>query len=136
MTEFEVLDLLASIRATQAALIAQIVSLHLVMIVGIFYFLHRSGLRMKIAVFVLYSLGYALHLGMIWQMSTQIAGARVDFDRMMASGERLGGMAMAMYSITSDAYVNWVSIIANISFVVLWFVTAYFMFLWKRPRDV
>lgn len=134
MTEYEILDLLGNIRATQAAIIAQIVSLHLVMIVGIFYFLHRSGLRMKLAVLVLYSLGYALHLGLIAQMSAQIVGARADFADLLARNGELTGMGAAMFELTTTTFTNWVSIVANISFVALWFGTAYFLFFWKRPQ--
>lgn len=135
MREYEILDLLASIRADQAALIAQIVSLHLAMVAGIFFFLHRAGMRMRIAVFTLYSLGYTMFLGLIWQSSLLVVGARNDLIALMQSGERLSGMGYAAFQeIGGPSFLNWVSIVANVAFVAIWFGTLYFMFFWKRPQ--
>ncbi len=41
-------------------MIARMISLHLVLIAAVFYFLHRSGTAMKVAVFTLYFLGNAM----------------------------------------------------------------------------
>lgn len=134
MSEYEILDLLSAIRADQSALIAQIVSLHLAMIAGIFFFLHRAGVRMKLAVFLLYTLGYTLFLGLMWQSSLLVVGARNDLIALAETGQRLSGMSYAAYrEIGGPSFLNWVSIVANVAFVTLWFGTLYFLFFWKRP---
>ncbi len=135
MTEYEVLTLLSDIRSNQTTIIAQIVSLHLAMIVGIFYFLHRSGLRMKLAVLILYSLGYALHLGLIYETSVQILSARDDLVAIVQSGAALSSIGQAALRESETAFTNWVSVIGNISFLALWFGTVYFLFFWKRPKE-
>jgi hypothetical protein len=135
MSEHEILSLLNDVRSDQTTVIAQILSLHLAMIVGIFYFLHRSGLRMRLAVFLLYTLGYALHLGLIWNASQLIVGVRNDLIAIAQSGERLSGIGYAALQQTSAAFTNWVAVVGNISFVVLWLGTTYFLFFWKRPSD-
>lgn len=133
MSEFEVLSLLAAVRADQAATIAQIVSLHLAMVAGIFFFLHRAGLPMKIGVFLLYSLGYALFLGLIWQSSLQVVAIRAELIARMDAGQDLTRLGYAAFQEIGPSFVNWVSIVANLSFVLLWFGTLYFLFFWKRP---
>lgn len=135
MSEYEVLTLLNDVRSDQTVVIAQILSLHLAMIVGVFYFLHRSGLRMKIAVFLLYTLGYALHLGLIWNASQLAIGVRNDLIAIAESGERLSGIGYAALQQTNAAFTNWVSVVGNIAFLMLWFGTAYFLFFWRRPHD-
>ena len=51
MSEAEILSLLENYTEQQTQLIIQVVSLHFALVVGVFYFLHRSGLAMKLAVF-------------------------------------------------------------------------------------
>jgi hypothetical protein len=123
------------VRADQSALIAQIVSLHLAMVAGIFFFLHRAGMRMKLAVFLLYSLGYALFLGLIWQSSLIVAGARHDLIQLASSGQRLSGTGYAAFREIGPSFVNVVSIIATTVFLALWGGTVYFLFFWKRPEE-
>lgn len=115
MSEYEILDLLASIAADQTAVIAQLVSLHLAMVVGIYYFLHRSGLAMKIALFVLYTLGFAMLVGMMANQSQLIVGARQDLFAIAESGARLSSMGNAMMAQTGGVLTSWVSLVANIA---------------------
>lgn len=135
MTEYEIVNLLSSFRADQVAIIGQMISLHLAIIVAIFYFLHRSGAAMKIAIFVLYTLGYATLIGLMYNLSLQIVGAREDLLALAQSGHRLSGIAEAAYTQTDRAFSNWVSLVANLSFAALWLGTTYFLFFWKQPKD-
>jgi hypothetical protein len=136
MSEYEIVALLNSFRSDQVVLIGQMISLHLAMVVGIYYFLHRSGLAMKSAIFVLYSVGYATLLGLLYNLSLQIVGARSDLIALTERGERLSGVGYAAFRQTEAAFTNWVSVLANISFVALWFGTLFFLFFWKRPKEI
>ena len=89
MSEYEILDLLASASAEQTTVIAQLVSLHLAMVVGIYYFLHRSGLPMKLAIAALYSLAFAMHLGLLVTQSDLIVGARNDLIAITETGGQI-----------------------------------------------
>lgn len=134
MSEYEILDLLTSVRADQSTLLGQIVSLHLAMVAGVFFFLHRAGMRMKLAVFVLYSLGYALFLGLIWQSSLIVAGARSDLIELASRDQGLTRTGYAAFREIGPSFMNVVSTIGNTVLVALWFGTAYFLFFWKRPE--
>jgi hypothetical protein len=135
MSEYELLSLLSAIQAEQTIIIAQIVSLHLAMVVGIFYFLHRSGVAMKLAILALYTLGYAMFIGLLSNLSLQIVGARQDLIAIAEGGARLSGLGYATLQQTTAALHNWVSLIANITFLVLWLGTVSFLFFWKRPKE-
>ncbi len=135
MTEYEILTLLSEIRSNQTTLLAQIVSLHFAMIVAIFYFLHHSGLRMKLAVFVFYSLGYALHLGLIYETSVQVFAARADLLNLLQSEQGLSSIGQTAFRESDAAFTNWVAIVGNISFLALWAGVVYFLFFWKRPKE-
>jgi hypothetical protein len=133
MSEYEVLTILSAIQGEQTVIVAQIVSLHLAMIVGIFYFLHRSGLVMKLAVLAVYTLAYALFIGLLSNLSLQLLGARADLIAITESGGRLSGLGNATLQQTSTILHNWVSLIANVTFLVLWVGTVAFLFFWRRP---
>jgi hypothetical protein len=132
MSEYEVLSLLGMIQGEQTVIIAQIVSLHLAMIVGIFYFLHRSGIVMKIAVLAVYTLGYALFIGLLSNLSLQLLGARADLIAITERGERLSGLGYATLQQTTAVLHNWVSLVANVTLLVLWLGTVSFLFFWKK----
>jgi hypothetical protein len=135
MSEYEVLSLLGAIQGEQTVIIAQIVSLHLAMIVGIFYFLHRSGLVMKVAVLAVYTLAYALFIGLLSNLSLQLLGARADLISITEDGGELSGLGDATLQQTTAVLHNWVSLVANIMLLVLWIGTVAFLFFWKRPRE-
>lgn len=135
MSEAEILSLLATIQAEQPVLIAQVVSLHFAMIVGIFYFLHRSGLAMKLAVLALYTMGYALFIGILSNLSLQLAGARADLAAIAESGGQLSAIGRATLEQTTAPLHNWVSMLANVTLLVLWAGTVAFLFFWKRPPE-
>jgi hypothetical protein len=133
MSEYEILDLHAAATADQTAIIGLIISLHFAMIVGIFYFLHRSGAAMKVAILVLYTLGYALLLGLMFNQGTIVYGASRDLIALTQNGDRLSGIGYAaLQQARNDALVN---IIASVAMLTLWFGTIFFLFFRKRPKD-
>lgn len=134
MTEAEILQLLESYTEQQTQLIIQVVSLHFALVVAVFYFLHRSGLIMKVAIFALYTLGNALFLGLIYNLSIKVVAARNDLLALQSNGTELSTISLSVLN-NLQPYVNIASIIANISFVALWIGAVYFLFFWKRPKD-
>jgi hypothetical protein len=135
MSEYEILTLLADAHAEQTLIIGQIISLHLAIVVGVFYFLHRSGWAMKIAIAFLYSLGYALLLGLLLNLSAQILGGRHDLIALAEGGARLSGIGYQVLQQTAGRAENAVSLIGNFTLLVLWLGTLGFLFLWKRPKE-
>jgi len=135
VNEHDTLELLQSYNDAQMAMLAQVISLHLVMAAAIFYFLHRSGLAMKLAVFVLYALGNAIYVTQLYNASAQVVGAR---EHLMALS-RLGSVSPvtdAVLRTTGESWSNAAAVVTNVSFLALWLGTLYFLFLWKRPKDI
>jgi hypothetical protein len=133
MSEYEILDLYASATADQTAIIGLLISLHFAMIVGIFYFLHRSGWAMKAAILVLYTLGYALLIGLMFNQSAMVFGASRDLIALTEAGSRLTGVGYTALQQASDE--SWVNIVATVALLALWFGTVFFLFFWKRPKE-
>jgi hypothetical protein len=131
MSEAEILTLLESYTEQQTQLIIQVVSLHFALVVAVFYFLHRSGLAMKLAVFALYSLGNSVFLGLIYNTSLKVVAARLDLVRLHESGANLSAVSQTVLA-SLQPYTNFVSVIANVAFVALWFGAVYFLFFWKK----
>lgn len=135
MSEYEILYLFGVYSADQTIIVGHIISLHLAMVVGIFYFLHRAGLAMKIAAFLLYTLGYALLLGMLVNLSGLLAGLGRDLATIAQSGERLSAAGFAALNQSAGAFGSWVNIVANIALIALWIGATNFLFFWKRPPE-
>jgi hypothetical protein len=131
MSEAEILSLLENYTEQQTQLIIQVVSLHFALVVGVFYFLHRSGLAMKFAVFALYTLGNALFLGLIYNLSLKVVASRHDLIELQENGVELSAISQTVLN-SLQPFTNVTSIIANISFVALWIGAIYFLFFWKK----
>lgn len=130
-SEAETLQLLDSYSNAQTAILAQVISLHFALIVAVFYFLHRSGVVMKLAVFVLYTLGYALYFGLLHNLSIRVIAARADLQRMRDATGKVSNIADTVLYTASSEYWNWVSVVAITALAALWFGAVYFVFVWK-----
>lgn len=135
MTEFEILDLVGAVQSDQIAVITQLISLHLAIVVGIFYFLYRSGIVMKLGIALLYTLGYAMIIGLIVNTSGQLGAARADLLAIKQANGRLSASGEMLLVQTDISPANWVSLVSNVVFIVLWLGTIGFLFFWKRPGD-
>ncbi|MBV8798861.1 MAG: hypothetical protein JO208_03490, partial [Alphaproteobacteria bacterium] len=65
MSETDLLNLGRSITANEVSWFAQVITITLAMIVGIYYFLGRAGLAMRIFAFAAYLIGMLFYLGEI-----------------------------------------------------------------------
>lgn len=134
MNEHDTLELLQGYNDAQMAMLAQVISLHLVMAAAIFYFLHRSGWRMKLAVFVLYALGNAIYVTQMYNVSAQVVGAREHLAALAQAGA-VSPITEAVLRTTGESWSNAAAVVTNTSFLALWIGTLYFLFFWKRPKD-
>lgn len=66
MSEAQLLELFAAYRNQMDAAFAQTIGISSALVVGIYYFLHRSGLAMKIAIFVLFC-AWLVHVCVVWR---------------------------------------------------------------------
>lgn len=132
MTEAEILDAFQTSYSMQITLLTQIVGLHLAMIVGIYYFLARARLPLKIFAFLVYTTSYVTFV--VMAMSQSLIGFWLG----AAAPHYLeGGEANALASFLDRLGTSWlsltVSIAANLMFLALWLGTAYFLFLYRQP---
>jgi len=130
MSEYEILSLYGAATADQTAVFSLLISLHLALIVGVFYFLHRSGLVMKLAVFALYTLAFALLLGLLYNQSSLLLAAGRDLIAIAETGQRLTAMGYAALNQTRAE--SWVNIVTSIALWALWGGAAYFLIFWKK----
>lgn len=134
MSEHDILDLLQSYSDAQQMMLAQVISLHLVMAAAIYYFLHRSGLAMKLGVLTLYALGNAIYVTHMYNASAQIIGAREHLAALAHAGT-VSPITQAVLLNTGQSWSNAAAIVTNVSFLALWLGTLYFLFFWKRPKE-
>lgn len=134
MSEHEILELLQGYDAAQQNALAQVISLHFVIAAAVYYFLHRSGLAMKVAVFALYALGNAMYVALMYNLSHQVIGAREQLQALQTAGP-ISPITEAVLRNTGEAWSNSLAILTNTAFLTLWLGTTYLLFFWKRPKD-
>jgi hypothetical protein len=102
--------------------------------VAIYYFLHQTGIRMKVFAFTIYTIGILAYLGMMLLESNVGTGA----------AEALRAIPAAEQSRPTQYYLgvkgSWVgmtsSILLNLVYWVLWLGTGYLLFFWKKPHEI
>lgn len=65
ISEFDLLNLARSCEQSVTSDFAQVITITFAMVVGVYYFLHQAGIRMKLFTFAIYTCGMLLYLGMM-----------------------------------------------------------------------
>ena len=128
MSEADLLNLGRSITANEVSWFAQVITITLAMIVGIYYFLGRAPLAMRVFAFAAYVIGMLFYLGEILVESNV---KRVVLDQLKA---------LRAPSPVAQAYVgvneSWLGhLTANLFNGAFWVLAAgifYLLFFWKR----
>ncbi|WP_306252855.1 hypothetical protein [Parvularcula sp. IMCC14364] len=123
MTEADLLELAAMSRANLGFLSTQIIAVQFALIAGVFLFLNRAGILLKLGILLLYSAGYVALLGLYyWEQAAYVS-------------VREAIQALPEQSAASAAVIEWlqgpgtnVSALVNVLFVANWFVVAFFLF--------
>jgi hypothetical protein len=63
MTDADLINLGRSITGNEVSWLGQVITINFAMVVGIYYFLNRAGLALKVFAFIAYMLGMLLYLG-------------------------------------------------------------------------
>ena len=134
MTEAELLELFTLARAQLDAAFAQVIALNFAMIVAIFYFLHRSGLRLKIAVFILYTIGWYIFVASAGLAGLQMQGLVTELAALQNAGA--AGVTTMLLLETLNSPQNIVYLVAaNAANFLLLIGVFIFLFFWKPPTD-
>lgn len=123
MSEAELLELAAMSRASLGFLLTQIIAVQFAFIAGIYLFLNRAGILLKLSIFVLYTAGYAGLISLYyWEQGSYVA-------------VREAIQALPERSAASNAVIDWVqgpgrniSVFVKGLFIANWIVIALFLF--------
>ncbi|NNC71787.1 MAG: hypothetical protein HKN78_02815 [Sphingomonadaceae bacterium] len=134
MSEADLLYHFILVREQLDATIAQTVGLTLALFVGIFYFLHRAGWRLKAALFVMYLLGWFTFVTSGALASEQLIGILGDLAGRVEAGEASIAARRVVASMSGTTNMFWV-ITVNIANYVLLAAVIGFLFFWKPPGE-
>ncbi|MHA7871189.1 MAG: hypothetical protein ACX939_02445 [Hyphococcus sp.] len=134
MTEAQLLDLLINARTQLDATFAQLITLNFAMVVAIYYFLHRSGVKLKIAVFLLYLLGWFVFWSSAGITGAQLQGLVTQLNDLEQSGDA-GATTTLVLSQFSGLYNLFYLIAINAANFLLLIGAFIFLFFWKPPAD-
>jgi len=131
MSEFELIQLAEAATAQIVQLVGQTIAINFAMIVGIYYFLNRAGLAIKIAAFLLYALG-SLMFFFFMLREANIAAATADALEALAAGDGAGTVTTAMLAFGDSPVSLALTVLLNTSYWALWVAVIYLLFVWKR----
>jgi hypothetical protein len=132
MSEVDLLNLARSATEREVTWFTQMISINFAMIVGIYYFLNRATIALKIFSFFVYSVGMLLLIGqMVVESNTKVGAV-----------EALQSLPSAQLSRPTVHYLavndHWISFLITITFnFAVWLLLIsvfYLLFLWRLER--
>lgn len=128
MSEADLINLGRSITANEVSWLGQVITINFAMVVGIYYFLNRAGLALKIFSFLAYMLGMLLYLGEMLIESgvkTQVLASLRALPSLSPIGQQYLGV-----------YASWLGTLTSVLFNVAYWILAigifYLLFFWKK----
>jgi hypothetical protein len=131
MTGPELLALVRSCDQQIASLFGQMISITFAMIAGIYYFLNRARLPLKLLGFLCYAVGMLAFFGM---MLREANIKQVALHAIEALPER-GAVAQGLLDLTGTWLFQDTALFINAAHYALWISVIYLLFLWKKPAD-
>ena len=128
--------LLALVRSTDeqmAVLFGQMISITFAMIAGIYYFLNRASMQLKVFAFLCYGIGMLAFFGMMLR-ETNIKSVALNAIGAIPLAQR-GTVAEGVRQLSRSWLFQDTSIVMNAAHYVLWISVIYLLFFWKRPVD-
>jgi len=131
MSELDLLTLARSATQNEIGLFTQVITITFAMIVGIYYFLHRARIAMKIIAFGAYLLGMLLFLG---QMLLETS---LKYQALLSMKALLRPSAVVQeYIGLNDTWLGHAtSFLFNAAFWVLVIGVGYLTFFWNRDDE-
>lgn len=132
MGEAELIAIIRDVNAQYAALFGQVITINFAMIVAIFYFLHRTSLKLKLASFLFYTIGMLTLIGLMLQQANI---KRLALEALAALPEVQRGPVGSGLLAVNDAWLFVASrLFLNGSLWVLFAVIAYLLFWWRGEQ--
>lgn len=134
MTEYQIILIIESATAQIVILIGQIIAINFAMMVAIYYFLNKAGWAIKIAAFILYTLGSSMFLLLAVREAIIAAAGGDALEEQEA--DTLSPVAQAMLAHGESPNALMLTILINTSIWAMWLGVFYLLFFWKRgERD-
>ena len=128
MGETDLLNLGRSITANQVSWMGQVITINFAMVVGIFYFLNRAQLPLKIFAFAAYLLGMLLYRGEML-IETNVKAVTLTSLKTLPHPS----LVTQAYLGVTDSWLGLVTrILFNGAFWILAIGVFYLLFFWKK----
>jgi len=128
-------DLIALVRSCDqqiAVLFGQMISITFAMIAGIYYFLNRARLPLKLFAFVCYAVGMLAFFGMTLREANVKA---IALDSISALPHR-DVILERFHQLNQSWLFLDTAVFMNAAHYVLWVSVIYLLFFWKRPEAI
>lgn len=129
MTEAEILDQVIAARSYLDLTISQVIGLTVAMVVGVYYFLHRSGWMVKVGVFLLYALGWFVMASSAGITSRHLLGLYSELAALAAQGPVSAASANVMQTMREPLGAAYM-VATNIGASLLLLGAFVFLFFW------
>jgi len=133
MPEYDILRLAQAIIANQYSILAQIIGLNTAMVVANFVFLHRTRRALRGFVFFMYTIGFAIYVGILISDSLQIEAVEAALRALETSGE-LSILGQGFLSETRMHVGQVINFLTQIGLGFLWISMLLFIFFWTPPK--
>jgi hypothetical protein len=130
MTELDLLSLARSVTSNEVGWFGQIITINFAMVVGIYYFLNRAQLALKLFAFAAYVLGMLLYWGEILLESN----VKLQTFRWLRAMPHLSPMTQSYLAIDGSWLGILTAILLNAAFLILIIGIFYLLFFWREIR--
>jgi len=128
MTEADLINLGRSIAANEVSWMGQVITVNFAMVFGIFYFLNRAQLPLKIFAFMAYLLGMLLYLG---EMLIE-SGVKLQVLQSLRQMHSLSAIGENYVGVNASWLGRLTSVLFNAAFWILRIGIFYLLFFWKK----
>ena|GEM_PF-1708905 len=132
MSEADLLYHMILLREQLNENIAQLITMTLGLFVGVYYFLHRAGLWMKIGVFILYLFGWYVFVGSGYFIGIHWIGIGMDMRDLVEQGAASHSTLQVAKILGSSEFIFYMIVVNGANFLLL-IGSFVFLFFWKHP---
>jgi len=133
MTELELLNLARSANDNITADFGELITINFAMVVGIYYFLNRAKLGIKLFAFAVYLIGHLMYWGVMLQ-EANVHVWSLEVLKAMPQ-DKLSTVTLRYIALGGVWLGEWTSLLKNVALWVLPLGMAWLLFFWKRDAD-
>lgn len=131
MTELDLFNIARSVSQNEISLFTQVITINFAMVVGLYYFLHRARMAMKVFAFGAYLVGMLLFLGEML-METNV---KVQVMRQMAALPHASPLTQYYLALSDSWLAHDTVILFNVAFWILTIGVGYLTFFWDKDSE-